>query len=95
MKNFDTLLDEQMEDPEFRKEYVRLLEEGRRTAEAERDALAARLAAVEALFAGGPDTPCRTLWRATEGLIGEWAEIECVEVPLDELRAALATDRIE
>ena len=49
MKNFYALLDEQMEDPEFRKEYVRLLEEGRRTAEAERDILAARLAAIEAI----------------------------------------------
>ena len=45
---------------------------------------------VEALFAGGPDTPCRTLWRAVEGIAGEWHEVECVEVPMGELRAALA-----
>lgn len=39
-----------------------------------------RLAAVEALFAGGPDTSCRTVWQ--DG-------IECVSVPLGELRDAL------
>lgn len=42
---------------------------------------AAKVRAVEALFAGGPDTPCRTTWHGTT---------ECVEVPLDDLRAALA-----
>lgn len=58
-------------------------------AEAERDALAATVQRVEALFAGGPDTPCRTLWRAVEGIAGEWHEVECVEVPMGDLRAAL------
>ena len=33
----------------------------------------------EALFAGGPDTACRTTW--PEG-------VECVEVPMADLRAA-------
>jgi hypothetical protein len=66
-------------------------------AEAERDdvgldlvrALAraeAKVARVEALFAGGPDTPCRTTWREDWPLAGP---TECVEVPMDDLRAAL------
>ena len=38
-----------------------------------------RLAGVEALFAGGPDTPCRTTW--PDG-------VECVEVPMADLRRA-------
>lgn len=38
---------------------------------------------VIALFAGGPDTPCRTTW--PNG-------VECVEVPLDDLRKALSPD---
>jgi len=43
----------------------------------------AKAQAIEALFAGGPDTPCRTTW--PHG-------VECVEIPLDDLRAALATE---
>lgn len=35
---------------------------------------------VQELFAGGPDTPCRTTW--PDG-------IECVEVPMADLRDAL------
>ena len=53
----------------------------------------AALAPVLALFAGDPDTPCRTTWRHQAGhsLPGAPADrIECVEVPLDELRDALA-----
>lgn len=40
----------------------------------------ARLAQIEALFNGGPDTSCRTVWQ--DG-------IECVSVPLADLAAAL------
>ena len=48
---------------------------------------------VEALFAGGPDTSCRTTWRRSDPT-GYGDSIECVEVPMDDLRAALAeTDR--
>ena len=42
-----------------------------------------KLAAVEALFSGGPDTACRTVWHGST---------ECVSVPLDDLRAALADE---
>jgi hypothetical protein len=43
----------------------------------------------EELFAGGPDTVCRTVWREDPGLIGEPSnEIECVEVPMADLRDA-------
>lgn len=45
----------------------------------------AKVARVEALFAGGPDTPCRTTWAETM-----WDRVECVEVPINDLRAALA-----
>jgi hypothetical protein len=60
---------------------------GRRIHDAE-----AKLARVEALFSGGPDGPCRTTWRYDfaahcEGYDGRE---ECVEVPVAELRAALA-----
>jgi hypothetical protein len=48
----------------------------------------ARLLAVETLFAGGPDTPCRTTWRNEFALAGP---TECVEVPMDDLRAVLAS----
>lgn len=51
---------------------------------AERDAALARLARIEALFSGGPDTVCRTTWRES------FAEhVECVEVPMADLRDAL------
>lgn len=50
-----------------------------------------RLAAVEALFSGGPDTECRTVWREESGMFDVTYRVECVEVPLDSLRAALAT----
>lgn len=49
-------------------------------AHAERDRLAAQVAAVRSLFDGGPDTSCRTVWQNG---------IECVTVPLRDLRAAL------
>jgi hypothetical protein len=43
----------------------------------------------EDLFAGGPDTSCRTVWDESEAIpalgIGP---LECVSVPLDDLRAA-------
>lgn len=56
------------------------------------DALAQirRRSAVAELFSGGPDTPCRTTWRAKI----EHAAVECVEVPLGELRAALERDGV-
>ncbi len=43
----------------------------------------------EELFAGGPDTACRTTWRE-DPTISECsaASIECVEVPMADLRAA-------
>lgn len=43
------------------------------------------LAPFKELFGGGPDTPCRTTWHPTP-----WAgvNVECVEVPMDDLRAA-------
>jgi hypothetical protein len=58
------------------------------SAEAERDDLRVRLLAVETLFADGPDTPCRTTWRNEFALAGP---TECVEVPMDDLRAVLAS----
>lgn len=43
---------------------------------------------VETLFSGGPDTSCRTTWRNEH-----WSyAIECVEVPVAALRAALGTE---
>lgn len=51
--------------------------------------LRAKVARVEELFAGGPDTPCRTAWRESPGLFGAAVRVECVEVPIDDLRAAL------
>jgi len=39
----------------------------------------------EALFAGGPDTPCRTTWHTTE-----LGATECVEVPIEDLRWAMS-----
>jgi hypothetical protein len=49
-----------------------------------------RLQAVEELFAGGPDTPCRTTWREHRLMLpgDSWRE-ECVEVPMADLRTAL------
>jgi hypothetical protein len=38
------------------------------------------------LFAGGPDTSCRTTWRFDDRPYAD--RVECVEVPLDDLRAA-------
>jgi hypothetical protein len=41
------------------------------------------------LFGGGPDTSCRTTYRESPNLAGEPPfMIECVEVPIDELRDA-------
>lgn len=60
---------------------------------------AASRAVFEALFAGDPDTPCRTTYRREPG---EWLPgsmvpaVECVEVPLDELRLAFdEAERVE
>ena len=51
------------------------------------------LDAVRELFAGGPDTSCRTTWRRTYQGGGTFKvsspPVECVEVPLDDLRAVL------
>jgi hypothetical protein len=54
------------------------------------DERARALAPFERLFAGGPDTPCRTTWRPEGGHIGTALlhNVECVEVPVDDLRAA-------
>lgn len=60
-------------------------------AEARAAGHAAALDPFAALFAGGPDTPCRTTWRRPPGhsLPGNIGlTTECVEVPVDELRAA-------
>lgn len=38
------------------------------------------------LFAGGPDTPCRTTWREDTSY-PDMPKIECCEVPMSELRA--------
>lgn len=58
---------------------------------AEVRALRAKVEAIEALFSGGPDTSCRTVWRASSL---PWAEpIECVDVPMYDLRAALSGER--
>jgi hypothetical protein len=47
----------------------------------ERDSLRGVVQAVRDLFSGGPDTPCRTVWEGG---------VECVSVPLYDLRRALA-----
>jgi hypothetical protein len=44
----------------------------------------AKLKTVEELFAGGPDTSCRTTWPDVGG-----GPVECVEVPLAELQRVL------
>jgi hypothetical protein len=55
-------------------------------AAAERRGAERALAPLNALFAGDPDTPCRTTYRREPGALD--VRTECVEVPLDELRAA-------
>jgi hypothetical protein len=41
------------------------------------------------LFAGGPDTSCRTVYREHDSIASiEVGPTECVEVPLDDVRAA-------
>ncbi len=59
-------------------------------AESELKAANERLARVDELFNGGPDTPCRTTYRDNgyEGVFA--AVVDCVEVPMEDLRAALA-----
>jgi hypothetical protein len=47
-----------------------------------------RLRKIHRLFAGGPDTPCRTTWRP-EDTLTETIRVECVEVPMEDLREAL------
>lgn len=57
-------------------------------ADAELRGAEAALAPFHALFAGDPDTPCRTTWRSDSGYGGrDTVRTECVEVPLDEVRA--------
>lgn len=52
------------------------------------------LAPFEELFSGGPDTACRTTWRESAELAGcSAASIECVEVPMADLRSAFAAAR--
>ena len=48
-----------------------------------------KVARVEALFSGGPDSPCWTAWRNGWSGGGQIL-VECVEVPLDDIRAALS-----
>ena len=62
---------------------------GREVLLAALEAAEAKLAAVESLFAGGPDTVCRTTWRE-HGLPDRYGipRQECVEVPMEALRAA-------
>lgn len=50
----------------------------------------AALRPFEELFSGGPDTACRTTYRDDSGAAPELEvpPTECVEVPLDDLRAA-------
>lgn len=49
------------------------------------------LAPLRELFAGGPETSCRTVWDHSEAVpefgIGP---LECVSVPIDDLRDAFA-----
>lgn len=54
------------------------------------DRLQAERERIEQLFAGGPDTPCRTTWRPEPSTPDcSAASIECVEVPMSDLRAVL------
>lgn len=55
----------------------------------EGDALQRRLDAVQALFSGGLDTVCRTVWIEEPGVFGGTCRVECVEVPMDDLRRVL------
>lgn len=52
-----------------------------------------RLQRIYNLFASGPDTICRTTWRRTEyppvPLVLDRGAVECVEVPMEDLRDAL------
>jgi hypothetical protein len=53
---------------------------------ARRDAREQALRPFRELFSGGPDTPCRTVYRFDDCPYDD--RVECVEVPLDALRAA-------
>lgn len=56
---------------------------------AEVDALCGSvLAPFEETFSGGPDTSCRTRWRRDSLADIPGTSEECVEVPMDDLRAA-------
>jgi len=58
---------------------------------AEIERLRARQSRVDALFSGGPDTPCRTTWyEVNPGNDHFCTTVECVEVPMADLREALA-----
>jgi hypothetical protein len=71
--------------------YIYRLAEAYLAAEERASAAEQKIAAIESLFAGGPDTPCRTVWRGAEVGSGpfEYVQIECVEVPVADLRAVL------
>jgi hypothetical protein len=60
-----------------------------RTVEADLADARAALDRVRALFAGGPDTSCRAVWRWSPSVGRDFYRVECVEVPLADLRAAL------
>jgi hypothetical protein len=45
---------------------------------------------IRQLFAGGPDTPCRTTHR--DPVWGITSGEECVEIPMEDLREALGED---
>ena len=66
--------------------YVAHLEE--QLADAEERGRERGVAPFRDLFAGGPDTPCRTTYRDEPVGEGAYVATECVEVPLDEVRAA-------
>lgn len=61
---------------EYRDNTIAILQRERAQAEAENTR-------IRRLFAGGPDTPCRTTWRYG---------VEYVEVPMSDLRRALGED---
>lgn len=60
-------------------------------AQARREGAEQALAPLQELFSGGPDTVCRTTWLHPRSLLAEhWIWIECVEVPMADLREAFA-----
>jgi hypothetical protein len=75
---------------DLRRILVAALADAREQGRAEGKALRDAVEEVLSLFAGGPDTVCRTVWDEREAVpdlgIGP---LECVSVPLGDLRAVL------